>query len=379
MLLKSMLTATSAAAMLLSLGACGSDSNSDDPTGDGGVNDDSGVTQDTTAPTVVVVSPGDGETAVPINRTLNATFSEAMNAGTLTAQTFTVQGPAGASVSGAFSYAGNRSTFSPAADLAKNTLFQLVVTTGAEDVAGNGLSSDFAWSFTTGATAALGPNPVLLGQAGSFAILAKSGIDSVPTSAITGHIGVSPIDSTAITGFSLTVDASNAFATSAQVSGQVWAADYASPTPSSLTAAVLDMQAAYTDAAGRATPDATELGAGEIGGLTIAPGLYKWGTALHITTDVTLSGGPNDVWIFQIAGDLTLANGVRINLTGGALAKNVFWQSFGQMMIGTTAHFEGIALCETAIVLGTGSTVNGRLLAQTAVTLDQSVVTQPAP
>lgn len=101
------------------------------------------------------------------------------------------------------------------------------------------------------------------------------------------------------------------------------------------------------------------------------------GTGVSIKTDVTLSGGANDVWIFQIAGALTEANGVRVNLAGGALPKNIFWQSFGQLKIGTTAHFEGIALCSTAIVLGTGSTVNGRLLAQTAVTLDQSVVTQP--
>src|SRR5471032_3150673 len=83
-------------------------------------------------------------------------------------------------------------------------------------------------------------------------------------------------------------------------------------TPSNLTVAVLDMQEAYTDAAGRITPDFTELGTGNIGGMTLIPGLYKWGTGVFVPTDVTLSGGPNDVWIFQMAGNFKVANGVAI-------------------------------------------------------------------
>ena len=145
-----------------------------------------------------------------------------------------------------------------------------------------------------------------------------------------------------------------------------------------MTTAVGDMETAYTDAAGRTLPDFTELGAGEIGGLTLVPGLYKWGTGVSIPTDVTLSGGPNDVWIFQIAGTLTQANATRVTLTGGALAKNVFWQASGAVAIGTTAHFEGIILAKTMIAMKTGASANGRLLAQTAVTLDQNTVTQPA-
>jgi hypothetical protein len=137
------------------------------------------------------------------------------------------------------------------------------------------------------------------------------------------------------------------------------------------------MQTAYTAAAGRPTPDFTELGAGQIGGLTLVPGLYKWGTDVLLTTDVTLNGGPSDVWIFQIAGKLTQANGAKVILTGGALAQNIFWQSFGVVSLGTTAHFEGIVLAETSITLGTGASVNGRLLAQTAVTLNANTVTDP--
>lgn len=224
----------------------------------------------------------------------------------------------------------------------------------------------------------LGPAPVDLGTAGDFTILAKSGISTVPASTITGDIGVSPIDQTAITGFSETMDATNTFSTSTQVTGKIYAADYAPPTPVNMTTAVSDMATAYTNAAGRA-PDYTELGAGAIGGLTLSPGTYKWGTGVLISTSVTLAGGPNDVWIFQIAGDLTQAAGTNVNLTGGALAKNVYWQVFGVASIGTTAHFEGIALVQTAMTVETGASVVGRLLSQTAVTLDQAVVSQPSP
>ena len=219
--------------------------------------------------------------------------------------------------------------------------------------------------------------PVNLGSAGNYVILAKSGISTIPTSAITGNIGVSPIDSPAITGFSLNLAAGSPFSTSAQVIGNVYAPDYAAPTPANLTTAISDMQTAYTDAAGRSLPDFTELGSGQIGGLTLVPGLYKWSTDVLISSDVTLSGGPNDVWIFQIAGKITQANGTKIHLTGGALAANIFWQVSGDVSLGTTSHFEGIIMAQTAISLGTGASINGRLLAQTAVTLDANVVTAP--
>jgi hypothetical protein len=192
---------------------------------------------------------------------------------------------------------------------------------------------------------------------------------------VTGDLGLSPAAASFITGFSLSAPPTT-YSTSPQVTGQVFAADYTEPTPSNLTTAVLNMMTAYTDAAGRA-PDYTELGAGNIGGMTLSPGTYKWGTGVLIPTDVTLSGGPNDVWIFEIAQDLVMSSGTKITLSGGALAKNIFWQVFGIVDLGTTAHFEGIALVQTAVTLKTGATANGRLLAQTAVTLDASTVVQP--
>jgi hypothetical protein len=147
-----------------------------------------------------------------------------------------------------------------------------------------------------------------------------------------------------------------------------------------MTTAVSDMQTAYTDAAGRTLPDATELGAGDVTGLTLTPGLYKWGTGVLVSAGgVTISGSATDVWIFQIAQNLTLANGAIVTLSGGAQASNIFWQVAGQVTLGTTADFKGIILCQTLIAMQTGATLNGRALAQSEVTLDANTVTQSAP
>jgi hypothetical protein len=227
-------------------------------------------------------------------------------------------------------------------------------------------------------TASAAQAPVNLGTAGNFVILSKTGISTTGTTSIVGDIGVSPIDSTAITGFGLIMDSSNQFSTSSIVTGKVYAADYTSPTPTIMTTAISDMETAYTDAAGRTNPTATELGAGNIDGMTLAPGLYKWGTGVTIPNGVTLSGGANDVWIFQIAQDLTVGNGAKVTLSGGAQAKNIFWQVAGQTTLGTTSVFNGIILDQTAIVVNTGATLNGRALAHTAVTLIANVITAPS-
>jgi hypothetical protein len=233
-------------------------------------------------------------------------------------------------------------------------------------------------TYNVSVTLPLGPAPVLLGTAGNFVILAKTAVSTVPSSAITGDVGVSPAATSFLTGFSLTMVGTTS-ATSTQVTGNLYGADMTTPTNSNLTTAVSDMQTAYTDAAGRPTPDVLNLGSGEIGGQTLAPGLYTWTTGVTISTDVTLSGGPNDVWILQIPGNLTMSAAKHVILAGGAKAKNIFWQLTGAVDIGAGAHFEGIMLSQTAITLKTGASMNGRALAQTAVALDQNAVTQPAP
>lgn len=217
-----------------------------------------------------------------------------------------------------------------------------------------------------------GPAPVNLGEAGNFVVLAQSEITNVPTSAVTGNVGLSPATGA---GIGLTC---------AEVTGTIYSVDAAGPLPcvvtdaTGLTAAIGAKGTAYTDAAGRA-PDYTELGAGNIGGLNLGPATYKWTTPVLIPTNVTLTGGPNDVWIFQIAQGLTVSSGVQIILAGGALPKNIFWQTFAAADIGTTSKFNGVILSQTGIVMKTGASINGRLFAGTAVTLDQNTVTQPAP
>lgn len=217
------------------------------------------------------------------------------------------------------------------------------------------------------------PAPVVLGLAGNYVILSKSGISTTGVTSINGNLGVSPIAATAITGFNLVLDPTRQFSRSTLVTGKIYAATYAAPTPANLTTSIHNMEAAYTDAAGRA-PGATELGAGNIGGMTLAPGVYKWSTSVIIPTDVTLSGNSNAVWIFQISGGLTIASAQAVNLTGGAQAKNIFWQVAGIATLGTTSDFKGVILSKTAIVMQTGATITGKALAQTAVTLDANKV-----
>jgi ice-binding like protein len=235
----------------------------------------------------------------------------------------------------------------------------------------------------TGVAGGHGPAPVVLGTAGqldcacSYVILAKTAVSTVPTSAITGNIGIKPNFASAITGFgTLPLDASGQFSTAGQVTGNVYAVDYTAPTPTNVGTAVSNMETAYTDAAGRTLPDHTELATGNLGGLTLPAGLYKWSNTVLIPTNVTLSGGANDTWIFQIAGDLTLSSAARVMLAGGALAKNIVWQVAGIVTVGTTAHLEGRVLSQTQIILRTGATANGRLLAQTQVVLDANTVVE---
>jgi hypothetical protein len=232
------------------------------------------------------------------------------------------------------------------------------------------------WTFTTVATSVNGPAVVNLGTAGGYVILAKSAISTTGTTSVVGHVGLSPAAASFITGFALSAPPTT-FTTSSLITGQVRASDYDPPTPSNLTTAVLDMLTAYTDAAGRSLPDFTELGAGNIDGLTMGPGLYKWGTGVSFANGITLTGGANAVWIFQIGQSLSVGNGATVTLSGGAQASNVFWQVAGGATLGTTSAIKGIILSQTAIVFSTGATITGRALAQTAVTLDANTVVQP--
>ena len=212
---------------------------------------------------------------------------------------------------------------------------------------------------------------VNLGLAGDFVILSKTGITDVYKSSVTGDIGSSPISGAAI------------LIKCTEVAGTIYSVNAAGPlpcrvtNPSRLTTAVSNMQTAYTDAAGRSNPNFLNLGAGNIGGKTLTAGLYKFTTDVVIPTNVTISGSSTDVWIFQVSGTLKMSSAVRIILAGGAQAKNIFWQTAGATTLGTTSHFEGNILGKTGINMQTGATINGRMLAQTAVTLQMNTVVKP--
>ena len=350
------------------------------------------TTASAASPTVISSSPSNSATNVSTsaNNSINvvtgtvvtATFSQPMDPATINSSlfapqlTFTLKDVTGINVPGSviMNATNTVAIFTPSASaLGLNASYTATVSTAARDAGGTAMAAPVAWSFVTKGVASTAQASVVLGAAGTFAILSKTGITDVYASAVTGDVGSSPITGAAI------------LVTCTEVTGKIFSVDATGPLPCVvtnapfLTSAVGDMETAYLDASGRTLPDFTELGAGEIGGLTLAPGLYKWGTGVLISTDVTLSGGPNDVWIFQIAGTMIQASATRVTLTGGALAKNVFWQPAGAVAIGTTAHFEGIILAKTMIAANTGASVSGRLLAQTAVTLQQNAVTQPAP
>ena len=213
-------------------------------------------------------------------------------------------------------------------------------------------------------------NAIDLGVAGDFVILSKSGITNVFQSNVTGDVGSSPI-----TGAAVLLEC-------VEVTGAIYTVDAAGPAckitnATLLTSAVSDMQTAYTNVAGKINPDFLNMGAGDIGGRTLTPGLYKWTSALLIPTDISISGSANDIFIFQIDGTLDMSSAVRITLVGGVQAKNIFWQVAGAVTLGTTSHFEGIILGGTGINLKTGASINGQLLAQTAVTLQMNTVVKP--
>ncbi|MEK6918377.1 MAG: ice-binding family protein [Nanoarchaeota archaeon] len=221
---------------------------------------------------------------------------------------------------------------------------------------------------------------VNLGTAGDFVILAKAGITTTGATSIIGDIGVSPIAASAITGFGLVADASNQFSTSSLVTGKAYAANYAPPTPAAMTAAVSDMEVAYTDALSKAVDETNPGSAGEIGGLTLAPGVYAFtGASINvlISTDLTLNGNANDVWIFQIPGTFDVH--ADVVLSPGVQAKNIFWVVAGETTIfpGFIVNGNILTAEPSTIAMQTGAVLNGRALSQGAVTLNANAISLP--
>jgi hypothetical protein len=231
-------------------------------------------------------------------------------------------------------------------------------------------------------------SPVHLGTAESYVILAKSGISTVPRSVITGDIAVSPITGEAMTGFALEFGDTTAYKVdrSLQLTGKAYAASFTAPSPGDLTTAVLDMETAYTDAAGRPNPDAARinLGGGLLGGdfggptAPLTAGVYTFGSDVSILSDLHFAGDSSSVFIIQVTGNVVQAANYAMILGGQVESKNIFWQVAGYVLFGAGAHAEGIMLAKTKAVFETGSSLNGRILTQTACTLQMATIAQPA-
>ena len=331
-----------------------------------------GVAADAIAPTVSSTDPANGATGVLVNKEVTATFSEAMNPLTITTATYTMRDTTDAvAVKGAVAYnaISHIATFTPTSNLAAGHSFDATITTGAKDLAGNALAIDEVWSFTTGTTAAAGPAPVFLGAAGDFNILAGSTVTNTDTvsnpTTIDGLVGVSP--GTAVTGLP----------TAAVPIGQIHAGDTVA------AAAKVALLAAYNDAVSRSV-GAISL-PGNLGGLTLAPGLYVnsstsgiSGTGANAILHLDAGGDANAVWIFKMGSTLTTTTGTSIVLAGGAQAKNIFWQVGSSATLGTNSIFKGNILAAISITMTTGVNLQGRALTRTgAVTLDKNTINLP--
>jgi len=218
------------------------------------------------------------------------------------------------------------------------------------------------------ASAYTSPAPVDLGSADDYVILTKTGVTTTGVTHVTGDMATSPIAETAMTGFTLMRSIDNDYSTSSLVTGMVTSATHDEPTPTILTTAIGDMETAYTAAAG-AIPDSHEFLDGGLTSQTLAPGVYKWTNTVNFSSQLTFDGSATDIWILQIAKDLVVASGAEVILSGGALAKNIFWQVAQAAEFGSSSSVKGVFLVKEGMAFNAGSSLNGSAFSQTAVTM----------
>jgi hypothetical protein len=331
-------------------GDVGDDGDGDD--GDGGDGDGAGT------PNVLTTDPDDDALDVSLGKRVHATFDRSMNGSTISDETFTVQ-QGGADISGEVTYdaATRTATFAPDDDLDLSLEYTATLTTGAEASGGAALEDDHVWTFETGACSLAS---IDLRSVAVFAVLAGSAVTSTGQTELIGDLGVSP--GTAVSGFG-----------PGTIDGDEHAGD------ATAGQAMSDLTTAYDDAAAR-TLCATTVD-GNLGGMTLPPGLYSSGSSLEISSgNLTLDaeGDEDALFIFQMDSTLTTTSGRQVILSGGARSTNVYWQVGTSATLGTTSVFHGTIMADQAITLSTGATLTGRALARiAAVDLDANPVTVP--
>lgn len=238
-----------------------------------------------------------------------------------------------------------------------------------------------------------GPAPLNLGTAANYVILGVFALTNQPSSVVTGNVGLTKVSGAQIgltcaevAGQIVSIDSvatSNAVASNLSMdrsgskapkapkgsgsgtgTGTGTGSDPAChvTNASALTQGELDADDAFLDATTRRA-DYSELGAGNIGGFNLGPAVYSWSSGVSIPTNLTLTGGPNDVWIFRTTQGLNVSPGVQIVLNGGALPQNIFWAPTHDVELGATSQFKGVLLPAAAIFMRTGASINGKLLA----------------
>lgn len=299
-------------------------------------------------PVVSFVSPLDATLDVPLASQIVVTFNQPVTESTVNGLTFVVIERGGPVVEGAlfFTVAGLEVRFDPTTDLLPCTLYDVAIGAGVQDICGQPLTP-FAWSFTTTGVDCAPPPPVLacvppveFGTAFPFAVLAGTTITNTGFTTLNGDLGLHPGSSVTgapvVTGVS---EIANAVALQAKA----------------------DLVIAY-DAVVAIPTTASRIG--DIGGQVLTPGVYTSTSAMAVqSADLTLVGGPDDVFIFQMVSSLTIASGRRIILQG-VRPCNVIWQVGSSAVIGTGAEFYGSILALTSITMNTGATAVGRMLAR---------------
>ena len=370
-----------------------------------------GAAADTTPPTVTSTNPADLASNVAINHTVNATFSEAIDPATINTANFTLAGPGPGSnpIMGTVAYdsLNNIATFTPGSNLAPNTQFTATVTTGVKDLAGNALALNKVWTFTTGTQQVL--KPLDLGTVAPYGTFGGgSGMTNQGTlTVVNGDIG-STGASTTVTGFH--DNTGDIYTETPLNKGQVNGRIYTDAPPPAhpggvpvggnattfaiATQAAADANTAYNNLSPASIPGGMDPGAGQLGGLVLAPGVYKSAGATFMITgsDLTLDaqGDSNAVWVFQMAASLTVGGPGAprsVIMINGAQPKNVFWYvgssatingAGGGTMVGTIIASSGVTFSTAGNV--TLVTLNGRALSlHASTTLVNTIINVPAP